>query len=74
MKQMYYDTMVFTPEGLRHLAAEMGAGQLVLGTDFPYPWTKTAVDHVMTTPGLSDADKLAILEANAAALLGIGPS
>jgi aminocarboxymuconate-semialdehyde decarboxylase len=52
----------------------MGAGQLVLGTDFPYPWTKTAVDHVMTTPGLSDADKLAILEANAAALLGIGPS
>jgi aminocarboxymuconate-semialdehyde decarboxylase len=74
MKQMYYDTMVFTPEGLRHLAAEMGASQLMLGTDFPYPWTKTAVDHVMTTPGLSDADKLAILEVNAAALLGIGPS
>lgn len=41
----------------------------MLETDFPYPWT--AVDHVMTTPGLSDAEKLAILEANAAKLLGI---
>lgn len=43
----------------------------MLETDFPYPWTRTAVDHVMTTPGLSDAEKLAILEANAAKLLGI---
>jgi aminocarboxymuconate-semialdehyde decarboxylase len=74
LKQMYYDTMVFTAEGLRHLAAEVGASQLMLGTDFPYPWTKTAVDHIMNTPGLSDADKLAILEGNAAALLGIGAS
>jgi aminocarboxymuconate-semialdehyde decarboxylase len=71
LKQMYYDTMVFTAEGLRHLAAEVGASQLMLGTDFPYPWTKTAVDQVMTTPGLSEADKLAILETNAAKLLGI---
>jgi aminocarboxymuconate-semialdehyde decarboxylase len=74
LKQMYYDTMVFTAEGLRHLAAEVGTSQLMLGTDFPFPWTRTAVDHVMNTPGLSDADKLAILEANAAALLGIGAS
>jgi aminocarboxymuconate-semialdehyde decarboxylase len=71
LKQMYYDTMVFTPEGLRHLAAEAGASQLVIGTDYPYPWTKTAVDHVLTTPGLSDADKTAILQGNAARLLGI---
>jgi aminocarboxymuconate-semialdehyde decarboxylase len=71
LKQMYYDTMVFTAEGLRHLAAEVGASQLMLGTDFPYPWTKTAVDHIMNTPGLSDADKLAILEGNATRLLGM---
>src|SRR5207244_3503038 len=71
LKQMYYDTMVFTPEGLRHLAAEVGASQLVIGTDFPYPWTKTAVDHVLGTPGLSDEQKIAILGGTAAALLGI---
>jgi aminocarboxymuconate-semialdehyde decarboxylase len=71
LKQMWYDTMVFTPEGLRHLAAEVGASQLVMGTDHPFPWTKTAVDHVLGTPGLRDRDKAAILEGNAAKLLGL---
>ena len=71
LKQMYYDTMVFNPEGVRHLAAEVGAGQLVVGTDFPYPWTKTQVDLILQTPGLSDADKVAILGGTAARLLGI---
>jgi aminocarboxymuconate-semialdehyde decarboxylase len=71
LKQMYYDTMVFTPEGVRHLAAEVGAGQLVVGTDYPYPWTKTAVDLVLSTPGLSDEQRVAILGGTAAKLLGI---
>jgi aminocarboxymuconate-semialdehyde decarboxylase len=63
--------MVFTPEGLRHLAAEAGADKLMIGTDYPFPWTKTAIDHVLGTPGLSDADKAAILGETAAKLLGI---
>jgi aminocarboxymuconate-semialdehyde decarboxylase len=71
LKQMYYDTMVFTAEGLRHLAAEVGVSQLVVGTDAPYPWPTTAVDHVLTTPSLSDADKIAILQSTAARLLNI---
>jgi aminocarboxymuconate-semialdehyde decarboxylase len=70
LKQMYYDTMVFTGEGLRHLVAEVGANQLVLGTDCPYAWTTTAVEHVLTS-SLSDADKTAILQGNAMKLLGI---
>ena len=71
LRQMYYDTMVFSPEGVRHLAAEVGAGQLMVGTDYPFPWTKTAVDEVLATPGLSDADRVAILGGTAAGLLGI---
>src|SRR5262252_9611907 len=31
LKQLYYDSMIFTPEGLRHLIAEVGATQIVLG-------------------------------------------
>ena len=71
LKQMYYDTMVFSPEAVRHLAAEVGASQLMIGTDYPFPWTKTAVEEVMATPGLTDAQKVAILGGTAAKLLGI---
>jgi aminocarboxymuconate-semialdehyde decarboxylase len=56
---------------VRHLAAEVGASQLVVGTDFPYPWTKTQVDLILQAPGLSDDDKVAILGGNAAKLLAI---
>jgi aminocarboxymuconate-semialdehyde decarboxylase len=71
LRQLYFDSLVFTPEALRHLVAECGASQIVLGTDYPYPWTSTAVEHVLATPGLSDADREAILYGNAARLLRI---
>ena len=71
LRQMYFDALVFTPEALRHLAAEVGSTQLVVGTDFPYPWTTTAVDHVLGTPSLSDDEKVAILGGTAMRLLGI---
>ena len=74
MKQLFYDTIVFRPEGVRHLVAEVGASQLVVGTDFPFPWTKTAVDLILETPGLSDADKIAMLGGTAARLLDIKPA
>ena len=71
VRQLYYDTIVFTPEALRHLVAETGSGQIVMGTDYPFPWTSTSVDHILATPGLSDADRVAILGGTAAKLLGI---
>jgi aminocarboxymuconate-semialdehyde decarboxylase len=74
LRQLYYDSMVFTPEGLRHLIAEIGASQIVLGTDYPFPWTKTAVDHILDTPGLSDAERVAILGQTAEKLLAIQPA
>jgi aminocarboxymuconate-semialdehyde decarboxylase len=71
LRQLYFDSIVFTPEALRHLAAEAGAGQIVMGTDYPFPWTSTSVDHILDTPGLSDADRVAMLGGTAMALLGI---
>jgi len=50
LRQLYFDSLVFTPEALRHLIAECGASQIVMGTDYPYPWTSTAVEHILGTP------------------------
>jgi aminocarboxymuconate-semialdehyde decarboxylase len=71
--QVLIDTMVFSPEGLRHLVAEVGVGQIVYGTDVPFNWPVT-VDLVLEAPFLSDADKEAILNGNLTKLLRIGPT
>ena len=71
LKQMYFDSLIFTPEMLRHLVAQVGASQVVLGTDHPIPWQEKSVDHVLSTNTLSNADKMAILGGTAAKLLGI---
>jgi aminocarboxymuconate-semialdehyde decarboxylase len=70
VNQLYFDAMVFSGEGLRHLISQVGASQLMLGTDHPIPWETAPVDHVMGAP-ISDEEKTAILGLNAAKLFGI---
>jgi hypothetical protein len=65
-RQRYFDSLVFTPEALRHLVVECGASQVVMETDNPYPWTSTAVDHILGIPSLSDAERAATLSDPAA--------
>jgi aminocarboxymuconate-semialdehyde decarboxylase len=72
LKKMYFDSLVFTPEALRHLIAEVGVDRIVMGTDYPYPWVDAPVEHVLETAGLSDADREAILGGTARKLLGLG--
>ena len=74
LRQMYYDTLVFTSEALRHLAAEVGVSQLVLGTDHPIPWQPDSVNHILNAEGFSDEDRAAMLGGTAAKLLGIEAS
>ncbi len=71
LKQLHFDSLVFTAEELRHLVAEVGASQVMLGSDNPYPWQGHPVDHVLGTAALSDEEKIAILGGNAARLLGL---
>src|SRR6058998_492351 len=71
LRDLYFDSIVFTSEALRHLVAECGASQIMMETDFPYPWTSTAVEHILGTPGLSDAERTALLGDTACTLLGI---
>jgi aminocarboxymuconate-semialdehyde decarboxylase len=69
--QIFIDTMVFSEEGLRHLVAEVGVGQVVYGTDVPFNWPVT-VDLVLNAPFLADSEKEAILSGNLTRLLRIG--
>jgi aminocarboxymuconate-semialdehyde decarboxylase len=71
LNQIYFDALVFTEEALRHLVAQVGASQVVLGTDHPIPWEEHPVDHVMATTTLSMTQRSAILGGNAARLLNI---
>lgn len=73
IRQLYFDTLVFTDEALRHLAAEAGVGQLVIGTDHPIPWQDKSVDHILNCPHFSDAEKRMMLGETAGKLLGIAP-
>jgi len=70
LRQMHFDALVFTGEAVRHLVAQVGASQVVLGSDHPFPWEQHPVDHIMGSP-LSDEDKAAILSENAAKLFNI---
>ena len=70
LNQMYFDSLVFTPEALRHLVAQVGASQVMVGTDQPIPWNEAPVEHVLAIP-LSNPDKAAILGRNAAQVLNI---
>ena len=62
--------MIFHQEGLRHLVAEVGVGQMVYGTDYPFDWP-VGIDFVLNAPFLSNADKEAMLGGNAMKMLRI---
>jgi aminocarboxymuconate-semialdehyde decarboxylase len=77
LKQIYVDSLVFAPEALRHLLNVMGPEHVMLGTDYPYPWTENGagtlgpVDHLFATSGVSDAQRVDILSGTAHKWLGI---
>jgi len=71
LRDIYVDNIVFTPEAMRHLGAEIGYDRIMLGSDYPYPWEKEAVDVILEAPGASDAQKAAMLGGTAAKLLRI---
>ena len=71
LNQLYFDALVFTPEALRHLVAQVGASQVMLGSDHPYIWEQHPVDHVFATKTLSTEEKIAILGGNATKLFGL---
>ena len=69
LKQLYFDSVLFTPEDMRHLIAVVGASQVVVGTDYPTLWNRTPVDRIFAVPGLNDEDRISIFSSTAAKLL-----
>src|SRR5579862_2449924 len=67
LKRMYYDTVNETPAALRCTCDAVGAGHVMLGTDWPYlagPKFKRCVTYVQES-GLAPKDVEAILDKNA---------
>jgi aminocarboxymuconate-semialdehyde decarboxylase len=57
LKQIYVDSLVFGTENLAHLKHECGVGQIVLGTDHPAGMANiNPVAHILSVPGLTDAE------------------
>ncbi|HEY4911413.1 MAG TPA: amidohydrolase family protein, partial [Methylomirabilota bacterium] len=70
LAKLYFDTIVFDREQLRHLVNLWGAGHIVAGTDYPYDmgWYDPR-GFVDGCAFLKDGDKARILGLNAAKLL-----
>lgn len=70
LKQLYFDTVVFSREQLEHLVAVYGPEHLIMGTDYPYDMAEEdPVGFVLSAANLSSEGRRAILGGNALRLL-----
>jgi predicted TIM-barrel fold metal-dependent hydrolase len=74
MRRTFVDSLVYTPEQLRHLVDSMGAGQVTLGSDYPFDMgVEDPVDR-LEAAGFDRATTDAIRGGNAVRLLGPLPT
>jgi aminocarboxymuconate-semialdehyde decarboxylase len=72
LKRIWFDTVVYEPATLRHLADLVGASQLVVGTDYPFDMGSYRVHELVAAiDGLSDDERRAVLGGTAARLFSI---
>ncbi|MGB8437564.1 MAG: amidohydrolase family protein, partial [Burkholderiales bacterium] len=72
LAKLYFDTIVFDDDQLRHLVNLWGADHILVGTDYPYDMGWYDPHGFVDGCGfLKDADRAAIKGLNAAKLLGI---
>jgi aminocarboxymuconate-semialdehyde decarboxylase len=70
-KNVYFDTVVFTPIQLEALVKTFGADRVVLGTDYPFDMADfDPIEHVVST-GFDASTTAAIAGGNAKQILGL---
>ena len=68
-RELYYDTAVFDPVLLARLVEDVGASQVLLGTDHPFDLAELDPLGFVGSARLTDAERSAVLEDNARRLL-----
>ena len=72
LKQLYFDSLVYTHHQLEYLVEEYGADRILVGTDYPADMGEVdPIGFIEGATGLDDAARRAILGENAARLLGL---
>ncbi len=71
LRGLYYDSLTHSPEALGWLVEFAGSGQVLLGSDYPFPTgDRSAVRTVLAARSLTAADRAAVLGGNACRLIG----
>ena len=72
LRQIYFDSLVYQASSLGHLIGQVGASQVVVGTDYPFDMGSYDVHELVNgVPGLSESERADILGGNAARLIGL---
>jgi len=71
LKRVFFDTVVFTPHQLRNLVDVFSAGQILMGTDYPYDMAESDPVGHLASAGLDETTYAAIAGGNARALFGV---
>ena len=72
-RRFYYDSLVFDRRAIRYLIDMLGAGRLLVGSDFPAMPREEPCAKTLRSMGLSDAELGDILWHNCFRFLGIEP-
>ena len=72
LNRFFVDSAVFDQRALRFLVGTMGAGRVMLGSDYPFPLGEARVGSLVRESYLPAEDKDRILGANAGAFFRIG--
>jgi aminocarboxymuconate-semialdehyde decarboxylase len=74
LKQIYFDSLVYSPEQLRNLIAQVGASQIVIGTDYAFDMGDYDVHELIEgLTEVSPIERAMILSGNARRILGLEP-